>query len=862
MSHSAQRGASSCECSAGFHRAPHEAASTPCTRPPSSPRDLVSRVNGTSVWLSWSPPADLGGRSDLSYSLECLRCGTPPPAPPPAPPQQQLLTLRFTQNFQQQQQQLQPLRVSPDNWNASGTGTGGTGVIRDSLGLRIRNRLFPAQFRAQDPVGVFPEFRADVSEPERRDPPPLPSRRRPPGPQPRLSPARPQRFPEPAGAARRARRSVRPRPGPGTPPEPPGAPGGDGGCVPCGSPDPIFEPAREGLVRPEAAVRGLAPHTGYTLRVRAANGVSGAANAAAGPFVSVSVTTNQAAPSRVPSVRKESSTRDSISVSWERPLQPNGLILDYELAVSEKGRPNVTVMSVPTARAVVRGLRAGRRYEISVRARTVAGFGAFSLPVEFTTAPGGASHAVATAGGHVTVAGVTVATVVTAVLLLAAGLLITRRRCGYSKAKQDDEKQQFENGHAMLPGVRSYVDPHAYEDPSLAVREFAKEIAPSAIKIEKVIGGGEFGEVCLGRLRCAVGGAGGAGGGGGLLGGRRETCVAIKTLRPGYSEQQRRDFLAEASIMGQFEHGNVIQLRGVVTKSKPLMIVTEFMENGSLDSFLRRNDGRFAVMQLVGMLRGVAAGMRYLADTGYVHRDLAARNVLVSAGLVCKVSDFGLSRVLEDDSHATYTTVQGGKIPIRWTAPEAIVLRTFTWASDVWSYGVVMWEVMSYGERPYWDMSNQDVMKSIEEGYRLPAPMDCPAALHQLMLDCWQKACADRPKFGHILSLLDRLIRNPNSLKILANATTRPHNPFYDQHAPGCTAFSSVGEWLDAIKMGQYKERFTRAGYSSLDAVARMTIDDIRRTGITLVGHQKKITNSIQSMRAQLMHVDNTEVKV
>ncbi len=153
---------------------------------------------------------------------------------------------------------------------------------------------------------------------------------------------------------------------------------------------------------------------------------------------------------------------------------------------------------------------------------------------------------------------------------------------------------------------------------------------------------------------------------------------------------------------------------------------------------LQARDGQFTVLQLVGMMRGIAVGMTYLSDIGYVHRDLAARNILVDANLVCKVSDFGMSRILEDDSEAAYTATvslnltatagchdltaaavrnveflfvlcQGGKIPIRWTAPEAIAYGKFSTASDVWSFGIVMWEVMSYGERPYWDMSNQDV---------------------------------------------------------------------------------------------------------------------------------------------------------
>lgn len=108
---------------------------------------------------------------------------------------------------------------------------------------------------------------------------------------------------------------------------------------------------------------------------------------------------------------------------------------------------------------------------------------------------------------------------------------------------------------------------------------------------------------------------------------------------------------------------------------------------------------------------------------------------------------------------------QGGKIPVRWTAPEAIAFRKFTSASDVWSFGIVCWEVFSYGERPYWQWSNQDVIKGIERGYRLPPPDDnCPESVHQLMLDCWQRDRAHRPTFPQIVKTLDKLIRFPDSL--------------------------------------------------------------------------------------------------
>ncbi|XP_008055895.1 ephrin type-A receptor 4 isoform X3 [Carlito syrichta] len=395
-------------------------------------------------------------------------------------------------------------------------------------------------------------------------------------------------------------------------------------------------------------------------------------------------------------------------------------------------------------------------------------------------------------------------------------------------------------------GVRTYVDPFTYEDPNQAVREFAKEIDASCIKIEKVIGVGEFGEVCSGRLKVP---------------GKREICVAIKTLKAGYTDKQRRDFLSEASIMGQFDHPNIIHLEGVVTKCKPVMIITEYMENGSLDAFLRKNDGRFTVIQLVGMLRGIGSGMKYLSDMSYVHRDLAARNILVNSNLVCKVSDFGMSRVLEDDPEAAYTT-RGGKIPIRWTAPEAIAYRKFTSASDVWSYGIVMWEVMSYGERPYWDMSNQDVIKAIEEGYRLPPPMDCPIALHQLMLDCWQKERSDRPKFGQIVNMLDKLIRNPNSLKRTGTESSRPNTALLDPSSPEFSAVVSVGDWLQAIKMDRYKDNFTAAGYTTLEAVVHVNQDDLARIGITAITHQNKILSSVQAMRTQMQQMHGRMVPV
>ncbi|XP_013771172.1 ephrin type-B receptor 2-like isoform X2 [Pundamilia nyererei] len=564
-------------------------------------------------------------------------------------------------------------------------------------------------------------------------------------------------------------------------------------------------------------------------------------------YTSVNITTNQAAPSIVSIIHQVSRTPNSITLSWSQPDQPNGVILDYELQYYEKNQAewNSSLTRSQTNTAVIRGLRPGTIYVFQVRARTVAGFGRFSGKMYFQTMTEEEYNSIIQEKLPLIIgssaAGVVFIIAITVVIIVCR----SKRNSDRPESEYTDKLQHYTSGH-MSPGMKIYIDPFTYEDPNEAVREFAKEIDISCVKIEQVIGAGEFGEVCSGNLRQP---------------GKREILVAIKTLKAGYTERQRRDFLSEASIMGQFDHPNIIHLEGVVTKSSPVMIITEFMENGSLDSFLRQNDGQFTVIQLVGMLRGIAAGMKYLCDMNYVHRDLAARNILVNSNLVCKVSDFGLSRFLEEDtSDPTYTSALGGKIPIRWTAPEAIQYRKFTSSSDCWSYGIVMWEVMSYGERPYWDMSNQDVINAIEQDYRLPPPMDCPSALHQLMLDCWQKDRNNRPKFSQIVSTLDKMIRNPNSLKAMTPLSSSVHLALLDRSTPDFSSFSTIDEWLDAIKMGQYKENFTSEGFTSFDVVSQMTMEDILRVGVTLAGHQKKILNSIQSMRAQMNQITSVEV--
>ncbi|XP_075152453.1 eph receptor tyrosine kinase [Haematobia irritans] len=574
-------------------------------------------------------------------------------------------------------------------------------------------------------------------------------------------------------------------------------------------------------------------------------------------------TTESAILSTVSNVRVVLATSNEVDLIWEKPVQSDAPIEFYEVRWFPKpdfDAINKTALTTKDTKAHIEALNENTEYGFQVRYKTINGYGTYSNIVYAHTQPGVGSVYEENLQMRI-VAGATVAVVVILVLVIIATVVFLR-------SKNQDDLDKKSSNHMPLPldyasnegqvvtyihamdttpivktiqsnvttplfgNSRSYVDPHTYEDPNQAIREFAREIDANYITIEAIIGGGEFGDVCRGRLKIPPNFV-------------QDIDVAIKTLKPGSSEKARCDFLTEASIMGQFDHPNVIYLQGVVTRSNPVMIITEYMENGSLDTFLRVNDGKFQTLQLIVMLRGIASGMAYLSEMNYVHRDLAARNVLVNTQLICKIADFGLSREIENASDA-YTT-RGGKIPVRWTAPEAIAFRKFTSASDVWSYGVVLWEVMSYGERPYWNWSNQDVIKSIEKGYRLPAPMDCPEALYQLMLDCWQKQRTHRPSFASIVSTLDNLARQPQTLLTTRNSPENDGSHIMDSQR-GHNIFISTDMWLDNIKMSRYSQHFKEANLVTAQQISRLTAQQLSDMGITLVGHQKKILHQARQL--------------
>ncbi|XP_051561850.1 ephrin type-A receptor 2a isoform X3 [Myxocyprinus asiaticus] len=603
-------------------------------------------------------------------------------------------------------------------------------------------------------------------------------------------------------------------------------------CSPCGG-RVLFEPAQTVLKDPEVVVSELEPHVNYTFTVEAQSGVSQFSRKKA--TTSITTVHHFTDGPRVLYLRVEDRTTSSLTLSWvvDHHLQ-NVLSPRYELMYRKKEDPGeldvttYTVLVLEKNSVQINDLLPGTKYVFRVHTLTAEGHpSSHSAELEFETLALAESQ---TQNSSMVVMGAIAGGGV--MLLLVVVILLVHKRRLNSHVRHRVDGDYFSCPEKLLP-LKTYIDPHTYEDPCAAILKFASEIHPSHITKQKVIGAGEFGEVYRGSLKVP---------------GRCEVAVAIKTLKPGYTEKQRQDFLSEASIMGQFSHKNIIRLEGVITKFKHAMIITEYMENGALDQYLRDHDGDFSSYQLVGMLSGIAAGMKYLSDMNYVHRDLAARNVLVNGNLECKVSDFGLSRVLEDFPEGTYTTT-GGKIPIRWTAPEAIAYRKFTSASDVWSFGIVMWEVMSFGERPYWDMSNHEVMKSINEGFRLPAPMGCPSAVNQLILQCWMQDRSKRPRFVDIVNLLEKLLQNPESLSAIASVDPRVSIRLPSTSGNDSAPFRSVDEWLESIKMAQYRETFAHAGIKTMEQVLRLKFEDIRNIGVRLPGHQKRISYSILGLQ-------------
>ncbi|XP_048108390.1 LOW QUALITY PROTEIN: proto-oncogene tyrosine-protein kinase ROS [Alosa alosa] len=266
------------------------------------------------------------------------------------------------------------------------------------------------------------------------------------------------------------------------------------------------------------------------------------------------------------------------------------------------------------------------------------------------------------------------------------------------------------------------------------------------LKLQRLLGSGAFGEVYEGIATGIP-----------SVDLKLDTRVAVKTLQQGATDEEKTDFLKEAHLMSQFSHPNILRLLGVCLLNEPQYLILELMEGGDLRSYLMGarpapdHGPLLNLGDLMDICLDVAKGCAYLEKMHFVHRDLAARNCLVSLQgytdpeRVVKIGDFGLSR---DVYKKDYYRKRGeGLLPVRWMPPESLTDGMFNKYSDVWAFGVLLWEVVSLGKQPYPALTNLEVMHHINSGGRLPAPADCPKSLYALMLACWSKTPSDRPNF-------------------------------------------------------------------------------------------------------------------
>ncbi|XP_042883083.1 tyrosine kinase receptor Cad96Ca-like [Penaeus japonicus] len=253
------------------------------------------------------------------------------------------------------------------------------------------------------------------------------------------------------------------------------------------------------------------------------------------------------------------------------------------------------------------------------------------------------------------------------------------------------------------------------------------------------------------------------------LQGKGTMLVAVKTLKESAGDRERRDLVQELKVLKSLgSHLNVVSFLGCCTEKDPIFVILEYMIGGKLQSYLRASradtpydnlhgsSSSLTPRDLIHFAYQISRGMEFLARNGVIHRDLAARNILVGEDKICKVADFGFARDVANNR--VYERKSDGRLPIRWMAPESLFDNIFTTKSDVWSFGVLMWEIVTLGSTPYPGMGAAEVMRKVKEGYRLEKPEHCRREIYNIMYYCWDKDSKERPSFTELVHTLEGLL--------------------------------------------------------------------------------------------------------
>ncbi|KAF5917706.1 hypothetical protein HPG69_013542 [Diceros bicornis minor] len=352
------------------------------------------------------------------------------------------------------------------------------------------------------------------------------------------------------------------------------------------------------------------------------------------------------------------------------------------------------------------------------------------------------------------------------VLLTITTLYCCRRRKQWKNKKRESAAVTLTTLPSELLLDRLHPNPMYQRMPLLLnPKLLSLEYPRNNIEYVRDIGEGAFGRVFQARAP-------------GLLPYEPFTMVAVKMLKEEASADMQADFQREAALMAEFDNPNIVKLLGVCAVGKPMCLLFEYMAYGDLNEFLRSMSPHtmcslshsdlstraqvsspgpppLSCAEQLCIARQVAAGMAYLSERKFVHRDLATRNCLVGENMVVKIADFGLSRNIYSADY--YKANENDAIPIRWMPPESIFYNRYTTESDVWAYGVVLWEIFSYGLQPYYGMAHEEVIYYVRDGNILSCPENCPLELYNLMRLCWSKLPADRPSFTSIHRILERM---------------------------------------------------------------------------------------------------------
>lgn len=430
---------------------------------------------------------------------------------------------------------------------------------------------------------------------------------------------------------------------------------------------------------------------------------------------------------RITKVHITNQSLDAVTVAWEPPQDPNGVIftisLEYKALDNDNAKvypecitsKNFTNDSTHRITLPIPG-----NYSLRVFATTSAGEGEYSPYIYFYINESSSNTVV----------------IVSVILIIFLGVLLFG---GWIYRKRQKEKENMRLIQSVNP---EYV-------PSVYIPD-EWEVPRKKIELIKELGQGSFGMVWEGVAHD--------------IKGQPEVRCAIKTVNEHATNRERLEFLNEASVMKAFDTAHVVRLLGVVSQGQPTLVIMELMANGDLKSYLRSHRPDIenydpslikhppTLKQILQMAIEIADGMAYLSAKKFVHRDLAARNCMVSENLTVKIGDFGMTRDIYETDY--YRKGTKGLLPVRWMAPESLKDGVFTSSSDVWSYGVVLWEMATLASQPYQGLSNDQVLRYVIDGGVMERPENCPDKLYTLMRYCWQHKPTARPTFLKLCQLL------------------------------------------------------------------------------------------------------------